>query len=119
MTRTGRVAIVGESPCGLCTAACCKQNGHAFAVLLQGERERARFAPYAVDFPFDAGAGRVVLERVLPYTDEGRCRFLGDDDRPQACRAFQCVSGFNEAGIGAHGLFLARNPQVRRMLEKF
>lgn len=122
--RTLRLAILGESPCGLCTAACCKQNGHAFAVLLRGDVERRRFGPWAIDFPFDAGDGHVVLERVLPYTEAGRCRFLGDDDhcliyddRPDACRAFQCVSSFNEEGVGAHGSFLARNPRVRAMLE--
>jgi Fe-S-cluster containining protein len=122
--RTVRLAILGDSPCGSCYAACCKRNGHAFAVLLQGEIERRRFAPYAVDFPFDAGAGRVVLERVLPYGDDGRCRFLGEDDRcliyddrPRACRTFQCVTSFNELGLGRHGRFLGRNPRVRAMLE--
>ena len=124
MMRTVRLAILGDSPCELCVAACCKQNGHAFAVLLRGDRERARFAPWAVDFPFDAGDGRVVLERVLPYGDDGRCRFLGEDDRcliyadrPAACRAFQCVESFNAEGVGRHGTFLARNPGVRSMLE--
>jgi Fe-S-cluster containining protein len=93
-------------------------------VLLQGEVERRRFAPYAVDFPFNAGDGSVVLERVLPYGVDGRCRFLGEDDRcliyddrPDACRAFQCVESFNAAGVGAHGSFLQRNPRVQTMLE--
>jgi Fe-S-cluster containining protein len=122
--RTLRLAVLGDSPCGLCHAACCKRNGHAFAVLLHGERERARFGPWAVDFPFRAGDGRVVLERVLPYAEDDRCRFLGDDDRcliyddrPQACRTFQCVTSFNELGIGRHGSFLQRNPRVGAMLE--
>ena len=119
-----RLAILGDSPCGQCTAACCKQNGHDFAVLLQGDRERARFAAYSLDFSFDAGGGRVTLERVLPYGDDGRCRFLGPDDRcliyddrPQACRSFQCVSFFNALGVDRHGAFLQRNPRVRAMLE--
>ena len=122
--RTIRLAILGDSPCDLCTAACCKRNGHAFAVLLRGEVERRRFAPYAIDFPFDAGRGRVVLERVLPYAQDGRCQFLADDDscliyddRPHACRAFQCATAFNEFGVGRHGPFLQRNPRVRAMLE--
>jgi len=122
--RTLRLAILGDSPCGLCDAACCKRNGHAFAVLLRGERERTRFAPWSIDFPFDAGAGVVVLERVLPYDDDGRCQFLDGadrcriyDDRPQACRAFQCVTSFNEHAVGRHGAFLERNPRVRAMLD--
>ena len=42
-----RIAILGASPCGQCTAACCRQNGHAYAALLQGEASvdsEARFA---------------------------------------------------------------------------
>lgn len=117
-----RIAIVGASPCHLCCAACCKQNGHDFAALLAGDEVR-KFAPFAVDVPIRAGE-RVVVERVLPYVD-GRCQFLGDDDRctiyadrPAACRAFQCVDHFNRSGVGAHGPFLQRNPAVRLMLEQ-
>jgi Fe-S-cluster containining protein len=117
-----RLAILGESPCDLCTAACCKQNGHEFAAILRGDEVR-RFAAFAVDVAFDAGGGRVVTERVLPYVG-GRCQFLGDDDRcaiyedrPAACRAFQCVDHFNRGGVGAHGTFLQRNPRVLATLE--
>ncbi len=119
--RRVRVAIVGASPCHLCCAACCKQNGHEFAVLLSGDEVR-RFAPFSVDVPIRAG-GRVVVERVLPYVD-GRCQFLGPDDRctiyedrPAACRAFECVAHFNRDGVGRHGPFLVGNAPVREMLE--
>ena len=118
-----RIAILGSSPCGRCTAACCRQNGHAYAALLVGEDVR-RFAPYAIDARIDPGDGRVVVEKVLPYVD-GRCVFLGQggeclvyDDRPAACRAFECVRHFNGEGIDRHDVFLRRNPQVLDLLER-
>ena len=122
--RRFRLAILGDSPCDLCTAACCKQNGHGYAVLLEGESERRRFAPFAVDLAIDRGGGAVVWERVLPYQD-GRCRFLGSgdlctiyDDRPVNCRRFQCVSAFRTGnGQGRHGAFLQANPAVLEMLD--
>jgi Fe-S-cluster containining protein len=90
--------------------------------VLRGDEVR-RFAPFAVDVPMREASGRVVFERVLPYV-EGRCQFLGEDDRctiyddrPGACRAFQCVSAFNAEGMGRDGMFLRRNPGVREMLE--
>ena len=120
--RTVRVAIVGQSPCGLCTAACCKQNGHEFAALLQGDEVR-KLAPFAVDVPLATGDGRLAYERVLPYV-AGRCQFLGDDDRctiyedrPLACRRFQCVTAYHAEGVGRHGAFLQRNLRVREMLD--
>lgn len=122
MSRVFRVAIVGDSPCGECNAACCRQNGHDYAALLRGAEVR-RFAPFAVDVPIRTSRG-IRLERVLPYVD-GRCQFLGDDDRctiyddrPRACRAFQCIDHFNAAGPGRHGPFLQRNPHVLRLLER-
>ena len=117
-----RIAILGPSPCGRCTSACCRQNGHEFAALLAGDEVR-RFAPYAVDVPIAAGE-RIVYEKVLPYVDR-RCIFLGEtgeclvyDDRPAACRAFECVRLFNRDGVGRHDLFLSRNPHVREMLQE-
>ena len=120
-----RLAILGESPCDLCTAACCKQNGHAYAARLQDDEIR-KFAPFAIDVPIardDGDVNRLTYERVLPYI-EGRCQFLGDDDRctiyddrPRACRQFQCIESYNADGIGRHALFLQRNPHVREMLD--
>src|SRR5437764_451869 len=119
--RTLRIAIVGDSPCGLCRAACCKQNGHEYAAMLRGHEVR-KFAALAVDVTIREGE-RLVSERVLPYVD-GRCQFLGEDDRctiyddrPSACRAFQCVEHFNPRGVGAHGPFLERNVTVLTILE--
>jgi Fe-S-cluster containining protein len=116
-----RLAILGNSPCDECFAACCKQNGHDFAVLLVGDEVR-KFAPFAIDVHIRKG-DQLIPERVLPYRD-GRCQFLGDDDRctiyddrPAACRAFQCPQDFNREGIGKHGRFLQLNPHVREMLE--
>jgi Fe-S-cluster containining protein len=120
MTRL-RLAILGASPCGTCTAACCKQNGHEYAAILRGQEVR-RFAAFAVDVPVRSG-DRVIVERVLPYVD-GRCQFLGHEDRctiyedrPGACRAFQCIEQFNRDGVGSHGPFLRRNAVVLTMLE--
>src|SRR4051812_25119424 len=117
-----RLAILGDSPCPQCYAACCLQNGHAYAILLQGPDELRRFAPWAVSVSIQPESG-IVGERVVPYRD-GRCPFLGDDalctiydDRPAACRAFQCVRYFNANGIGRHGRFLDLNPRVRELLE--
>jgi Fe-S-cluster containining protein len=121
MPRCVRIAIVGGSPCELCTAACCKQNGHDYAALLS-EHEIRKFAAFSVDAPIRDGE-RVVIEKVLPYVD-GRCQFLGGDDRcriyddrPAACRAFQCVEHFNADGPGRHSLFLQRNDRVLALLE--
>lgn len=118
-----RLQIRGSSPCASCTAACCKQNGHAYAALLQGE-ERRKFAAFSVDAPIYS-EGCIIVEKVLPYAD-GRCQFLGDDDRctiyadrPDACRAFQCIDQFNADGVGSHGEFLRRNEAVLRLLESF
>jgi Fe-S-cluster containining protein len=120
--RRVRIAIVGASPCGLCTAACCKQNGHVYAALLDGDEVR-RFAPWSIDAPIHNGP-RVVVEKVLPYVN-GRCVFLGEDDRcrvyearPRACRAFECASQFNRHGIDRHAEFLVRNPSVLEMLQR-
>ena len=117
-----RLAILGDSPCDLCTAACCRQNGHAYAVLLEGD-ERRKFGPWAVELAVARGGGVVASERVLPYRD-GRCVFLGGDsrctiydDRPANCRRFQCVDGFHAGGMGNHGGFLRANPHVVRILE--
>lgn len=119
--RTVRIAISGPSPCDRCVAACCKQWGPDYAVLLRGDEVR-RFAPFATQVPIDAG-GRLVVEHVLPYVD-GRCQFLGSDDRctiyddrPQSCRDFECVPHFNRDGVGRHGAFLRGNPQVLAVLQ--
>jgi len=65
----------------------------------------------------------LIHERALPYVD-GRCVFLGDDDqclvyedRPVACRVFECTKHFNASGAGRHGTFLLRNPDVLALLE--
>jgi Fe-S-cluster containining protein len=122
--RRVRLAISGESPCDLCTAACCKQNGHTYAARLQDD-EIGRFAAFAIDVPITCGDSdnRVTYERVLPYI-HGRCQFLGDDDRctiyddrPRACRQFQCIDAYNADGLGAHGGFLQRNPRVKELLD--
>lgn len=113
------------SPCGRCHAACCRQNGHAFAVLLRPDEYR-RFAPYSVSRPFVDAAGRTSVERVLPYTEAGLCQFLDGatnlctiyDDRPQSCRDFECTRYYHQHGPGRHGQFLELNPAVRALLDE-
>ncbi len=90
-------------------------------MLLRGDEFR-RFAPWATTIPVSAG-GHIITERVLPYVD-GRCQFLGEDDRcriyadrPQSCRDFECVAFFNAGGVGRHGAFLRRNPDVVPLIE--
>jgi Fe-S-cluster containining protein len=120
-----RLAILGASPCHLCRANCCKQNGHDYAVLLEGDEWR-RFAPFCIEVQVDGGAC-VTTERVLPYRG-GRCQFLGDDDRctiyddrPINCRRFECAPGYHARGsaVGARSLFLRRNPDVLTLLENW
>src|SRR4051812_49325728 len=119
-----RLAILGSSPCNLCRANCCKQNGHDYAVLLEPDEWR-RFAPFCVEVLVDGGAC-VTTERVLPYRD-GRCQFLGRDDRctiyedrPTNCRRFECAPGYHERGtdLSGHSLFLRQNPDVLSILEQ-
>ncbi len=119
-----RLAILGASPCALCRANCCKQNGHQYAVLLECDEWR-RFAPFCVEVPVQSGS-HVTTERVLPYRD-GRCQFLGEDDRctiyedrPVNCRRFECAPGYHEGGrnLAGHSLFLRRNADVLAILEE-
>lgn len=107
----------------MCVAACCKQNGHAFSVLLE-QAERRKFAPFAVDARI-ARDGLTVVEKVLPYRD-GRCVFLGDDDRctiyedrPVNCRQFECIRAYHHGGrdVSGHETFLHRNPAVVKLLD--
>ena len=116
-----RIAIIGASPCDRCVAACCKQNGHEFAAILAAD-ELPRFRPFAQSVALLGSDGSLASEFVLPYR-EGRCQFLGDDDRctiyedrPRACRAFECAPKFNARGIDQHDLFLERNPRVLQLL---
>jgi Fe-S-cluster containining protein len=118
-----RIAIVGPSPCDRCHAACCKQNGCEFSVLL-APGEYGRFGPFAAEVVVD-DAGRLVCEKVLPYRG-GRCIFLGEDDlctiyedRPASCRRFECTRLFHNGGVsvGRQHEFIRRNPRVGEMLE--
>lgn len=117
-----RIAIIGASPCGQCVAACCKQNGHDYAAIL-AQDEIARFRAFAQSVALRGSDGLLASEFVLPYRD-GRCQFLGEDDRctiyedrPQACRAFECAPRFNAHGVDRHDLFLEGNPRVLELLK--
>ena len=119
--RRVRIAVIGASPCERCFAACCRRTVSEFAVLLDGDAERRRFASWSITLRVADEAGTVRHERVIPYRDE-RCPFLGDDDRcaiyddrPAACRDFECTRHFDPRR--GHGLFLRANQDVARLLE--
>lgn len=123
-----RIAILGASPCNQCSAACCRRTVSEYAILLQTAEERRRFAPWSVTLPVREADGTLRHERVIPYRDDGegggRCPFLGDDDRctiyddrPIACRRFECTRHFNQHGLLRHGLFLRGNRAVANLLE--
>jgi Fe-S-cluster containining protein len=91
-------------------------------VLLRGEDVR-RFGAFLERVVVEEGDKRVI-EHVLPYVN-GRCQFLGGDDRctiyedrPVSCRKFECVRFFNARGVGAHERFLELNPEVLERLER-
>lgn len=108
-------------PCAACDGACCKQTHHEFAVIL--DDEEAGGFPEAVE----AADGMGGKNWWLPYED-GRCIFLGGDDRctiyprrPRACQTFNCVSGWgirNYNGIRGSSCFLEDNPRVNDLIEK-
>jgi Fe-S-cluster containining protein len=118
-----RIAIIGSSPCNRCDAACCKQSGCEYSVLLE-PGEYGRFGPFAAEVTMH-DAGRLVREKVLPYRD-GKCIFLGEDDlctiyedRPASCRRFECTRLFHNGGatVGRQHDFIGQNPRVGKMLE--
>lgn len=122
--RSVRIALVGASPCERCFAACCKRTVSEYAVLLQTDDERRRFGPWSITLPVRDGT-QVVHERVIPYRDDtpttARCPFLGNDDRctiyddrPLACREFECTRHFDPRR--GHGYFLRGNPTVAALL---
>ena len=115
--RTLRIAIVGPSPCERCDAACCKQSAWPFAVLLQDDAEERRFGPWSASVMLADADGRTKPVRVIAYRD-GRCPFLGDDDRcaiyddrPLSCRQFECTRR-----LGNDETFFAANERVRLLL---
>lgn len=115
--RTFRIALVGPSPCDQCNAACCRQSAWPFAVLLQGDDERRRFRPWSTTTLLADADGQTKTVHVLAYRD-GRCPFLGEDDRcqiyddrPLSCRQFECTRRF-----GVDDSFFAKNPAVRQLL---
>ncbi|MDB5328214.1 MAG: YkgJ family cysteine cluster protein [Phycisphaerales bacterium] len=115
--RTVRIAIVGPSPCEQCNAACCKQSAWPYAVLLQDEDERRRFRPWSTTTLLADADGETKSVQVIGYR-EGRCPFLGEDDRctvyedrPLSCRQFECTRRF-----GQDETFFDRNPAVRTLL---
>jgi len=122
-SRRLRIAAVGASPCGACDAACCRQTATEFAVLLQDDDERRRFAAWSITLPIRDDHGTLRHERVIAYRD-GRCPFLGEDrrctiyeDRPRGCRDFECTRYYRTSPGRSHGMFLQRNPRVAMLLE--
>jgi len=118
--RTLRIAIVGPSPCERCDAACCKQSAWPYAVLLQSDEERRRFKPWSTTTLLNDADGSTRTVQVIAYKN-GRCPFLGDDDRcgiyddrPLSCRQFECTRRF-----GQDQTFFAANPRVEKLLQNW
>ena len=115
--RTVRIAIIGPSPCDACDAACCKQSAWGYAALLQSDDERRRFGPWSATTLLDDADGVTRTVQVIGYRD-GRCPFLGSDDRcsiyddrPLSCRQFECTRRF-----GNDASFFDANARVRELL---
>lgn len=108
-------------PCEHCSAYCCKQRGHDFAVLLE-EHEVERFDQACLVRDVVPNLGITDSEWCLPYKD-GKCVYLGDDDkctiyesRPERCREFNCVNGYKCKGE-YHSYFLEDHPEVVKLIE--
>jgi len=100
-----------DPPCGSCTAACCRRGntGHGFAVTLDEGEEADSFKDVRTDFCGDW---------VVPFDSGGNCVFLRGslcsiyERRPSACRAFNCLTGWDRIGPGCHSPFLEASPAV-------
>lgn len=71
---------------GKCDAPCCKRGAHGWPVAVRLEPDE-QFAHM-----------HAVFDGAVPYRDDGRCVFLGADDRctiyderPRGCRHFNCA----------------------------
>ncbi|HEX8324391.1 MAG TPA: YkgJ family cysteine cluster protein [Tepidisphaeraceae bacterium] len=116
--RTIRIALIGPSPCERCDAACCKQSAWPYAVLLQSDDERRKFRPWSTTTMLNDADGETRRVQVIGYRD-GRCPFLGGDDRctiyddrPLSCRQFECTRRF-----GQDETFFVANESVRALLK--
>ena len=102
-------------PYNRCTGACCRRGstGHEFATWLLESAEIERFRTTA----------KLTAEGwVIPFDDYRDCVFLKNDrcsiyeERPVACRAFNCLAGYEAHGPGRHTFFLQDNPNVLRLV---
>lgn len=109
--------IDNSPPCDQCRAACCTRPGHAALVYLH-EDEIGQF-PEAIHVP----SRHEPEKMMLPVNAQGRCIFLGDDNRcriyerrPRACREFNCLYSYR-LGKNRHGFFLEDHPDVVQLIE--
>jgi hypothetical protein len=120
--RKVRLAILGSSPCHLCTAACCKQNGTIIRCC-SNRYEHARFRPFSIDLTVMNGthahhrACHTVSRRAdACFSAMMTCaRFIRIAPK---LRNFECVNGYG-GSVRSHSRFLELNPQVRRLLDTF
>lgn len=116
-----------EPPCAACTGACCRNSEyghHKFAVILDSEEEDDYEHVWLDEDGVSAKDGSEgPLFPVIPYKD-GRCIYLGDDNRctiyerrPALCREFTCLSGYRRHGDKGHGFFLEDHPEVVELIE--
>jgi Fe-S-cluster containining protein len=101
--------MLEKPPCEECTAACCKENRHDYAVELE-ETEK--------DFHFEFKHNGMEVVRVIPYVN-GQCFYLiGNkcsiyDRRPLLCRQFNCSTNYPER----ISFFLDDNPEVLKLVQ--
>ncbi len=109
---------MNNPPCEYCTACCCKQTTHQFAVLLDENEVEAFDKACLVKSHEDNN----ITTWALPYENR-KCVYLGDNDRckiynkrPRRCREFNCVNGYKCKGEH-HSFFLEDNPGVVSLIE--
>lgn len=107
-----------EPPCEYCTAVCCKQTTHKFAVLLEEDEVDAFDQACLIQSPEKDGD----TAWCLPYKNK-KCVYLNDNDRcgiydrrPKRCREFNCVNGYKIRGEH-HSFFLEDHPKVVSLIE--
>lgn len=109
-----------KPPCHKCDAACCwKQNlGQEYATHLA--KDDYQFPGVAIFDPTMRSK-----EKVLPYKPNGACVFLDEEthrckvyeQRPQACRKFNCTANYNADCFGGSNTFLERNPRIKQLIQ--
>jgi Fe-S-cluster containining protein len=96
--------------------------------LLQEGHFRARVATWlleSVEIERFRGVAKLTESDgwAIPFDHNGDCVFLKNDrcsiyeERPVACRTFNCLAGYEAHGPGRHSFFLQDSPDVLRLAQ--